>query len=300
MILTTVAASVRPVSNLQDNLKYCHYQGTVGNMAINDAGFPMDTILREEKVYYPPPAPGSASAPAPAPAPGPASAPGSSDPPPQYVLWFRPGTYTITATIAWTTPVQETGESDAAPHNLLVSMTNALGVQHPDSSITWTEYDFVKVACVATASSTKFNFVTQTLNSVMEVPEGPGSFGAIRFTCVSDAAFPVRPVPVLSAFTARTAVPFLAKPLPLEAPLRSSTKSFSPTPPAALVAVRRTKDLSGAELVWMGSLGLGYTPRSSSRTVTTTSAAFVVPVALFSVFIFFLFVAVVVLLSTQK
>jgi hypothetical protein len=298
--LTTSAATVVPPQSLQARLGDGLYEGSWRTLDINAVGFPLaDTTLRSEKAAYPPPSPDLA--------------PGK-----QFVLWLKPGTYTIIATVAWTAPLAGSPNPDNTPHSLLTSMTNAAGVLGDDGKVlSWTDVKFVEAASVATAATfvptaTESNFITQTVTAVFHVPEGvKGSFGALRLTGVSSTAFSVRPVPVLYALDVQSAIPFLAAVPHAAAPatpsgLRSASASASVSTSTTPTNFKAAGDAVTAALASRGGGGGGggYYSRQlyvasappPDVLVTTASAAYVVPVTLFSILLALLIAGVIVVL----
>jgi hypothetical protein len=112
---------------------------------------------------------------------------------------------------------------------------------------------------------------------------------------VSSMKFATRPVPVLYSLTIQTLAPFLAAVGPpkvlLGKPVTGSGVSGS-IPPA--------KYKSMAALVQVPYLANRHRHRhGESAVVTTTSASFLAPVIIFSVFILMLFIVAIYLLSTD-
>jgi hypothetical protein len=280
--LTTVAVSVLPPEAVQNRINDGLYLGDTGTLDVNAVGFPVgETTLRSEKAEFPPPSEDTAAG-------------------KQFVIWLRPGTYTISATVAWTAPIAAKDSVDTTPQRLITSMTNATAVRGADEKISWKEVVFHESSMLGTAASmvpTEANdtFLTQFVTSVMVVPPGEGSFGAVRLMGVSSMKFATRPVPVLYSLTIQTLAPFVAAVGPpkvlLGKPVSGSGVSGS-IPPA--------KYKSMAALVQVPYLVNRHRHRyGESAIVTTTSASFLAPVIIFSVFILMLFIVAIYLLSTD-
>jgi hypothetical protein len=291
--MTTIAVSVPPPAGSPgDRLGDGLYEGSWKTLDINAVGFPIgDTLLRHEKANYPPPSPDTA--------------PGK-----QFVLWLQPGSYTIYATVAWTAPQAKKADTVTTPHSLLTSMTNAKAIMGDDGTPSWTDVKYTESSSVATAASLvpteeESNFVTQSISAVFDVPDIKGSFGAVRLEAVSSTSFTVRPVPVLYALTIRTLAPFPAAPLsgpklqlraPLKTPGNLPPTKYSGIKKEMLAAVDLPRSMARR---WQRpSRTQGCT--SCSDTVTTTSTAYVLPVALFSVFIVLLIIGVALLMSVNR
>jgi hypothetical protein len=270
-------------------------------------------------------------------------------PGPGVIVWLtEPGTYQISATVAWTSAMQP--KSTAVP--LLADIVTPAGVSGPDSAVVasaddipydlqthlvaaagsatdgkllWTSRadDLVSTAASMnsitpraltpiTSSGTAErwfpNFVTQTASTVLTIPEG--QLGTLTLISASSIYFSRMPTPMLTSMNiiqlTRTGKPTPTPPLSLAEvgmpmgvaggymPLARRALGMMDAADAALLmpGMRRPCGAGGSGAGRRGWPRRGtdidvFIAAQGKNVVTTTSAAYVAPVVIFSVMIAF-------------
>ena len=264
-----------------------------------------------------------------------------------FVLWLKPGFYSVRATLAWKVdPTIAPEEAKAAasapsgnvPYLVQAVLTSAIGKKPIHNECTepysWLDVEMAITGSLATVNAMYLGFVTQDVEMIIEVPSvmpdgtkveaGHELFGSFRVQ--GGALFPApikAPVPSLYSLTVSTlAIPAVfGNPSVASAGLKTTMVkqlgagggAGDPATAAYLKAAGLASVGTSRGAVSLASMDDGWSSWRAQRPmriyrrmhsamadsgiVTTTSAAYVAPVVIFSVFIAVMFVCVVMLLA---